>query len=331
MRAVGALVVLAVCGGPPSTVAPGGGGDDSGGHDSGPPPSGPVDADGDGYTVPDDCLDSNPLISPAATEICNGLDDDCDGRVDASDAPMRGSSLLRPLYRDTDGDGFGTTGSATWFCKDPGPGWTGQPGDCDDAASAVFPGQGCDELPIDTGDTALWGDPPVGDSGVPGDSGAPVDTSVDPECGNGVVEGDEYCDDHNTITGDGCHELCVWERFRFTLTSGHVSEKNASGDYWDLLDDPDVYVVIRVSGANASTTSVVRNSRFPTWNHVTDLLVLPGQEVQLAFFDDDSGTDDAMSTVRIGQQQLLEALGEGARSSSFGHVYAATWSVEVAP
>jgi cysteine-rich repeat protein len=30
-------------------------------------------------------------------------------------------------------------------------------------------------------------------------------------CGNGVVEGDEACDDGNTNTGDGCSPICAWE------------------------------------------------------------------------------------------------------------------------
>lgn len=52
------------------------------------------DADGDTYDVcaigvpgaddkDPDCKDGNPAINPGATEICNGLDDDCDGIVDA--------------------------------------------------------------------------------------------------------------------------------------------------------------------------------------------------------------------------------------------------------
>jgi hypothetical protein len=58
-----------------------------------------ADTDGDGYgdlsasqascTQPSgyvsnsgDCNDANPVISPAASELCNGIDDDCDGSID---------------------------------------------------------------------------------------------------------------------------------------------------------------------------------------------------------------------------------------------------------
>ena len=42
----------------------------------------PVDADGDKHNNCTDCDDKNPKIYPGAVEMCNGLDDDCDGKVD---------------------------------------------------------------------------------------------------------------------------------------------------------------------------------------------------------------------------------------------------------
>ena len=41
------------------------------------------DNDSDGYTVSTgDCADNNPAINPTAAEVCDGIDNDCDGKVD---------------------------------------------------------------------------------------------------------------------------------------------------------------------------------------------------------------------------------------------------------
>ena len=68
-----------------------------------------IDMDGDGYDAVLDCNDLDPDVNPAATETCNGHDDNCDGSVDEG----------------FDGDGDGVS-----QCT----------GDCDDADPAVHPG-----------------------------------------------------------------------------------------------------------------------------------------------------------------------------------------------
>ena len=43
---------------------------------------GPADADGDGYPDDDDCDDDDATVSLAADELCDEVDQDCDGVVD---------------------------------------------------------------------------------------------------------------------------------------------------------------------------------------------------------------------------------------------------------
>lgn len=41
-----------------------------------------IDNDGDGWAAGLECDDNNPLVHPGAPEICDGLDNDCDGQTD---------------------------------------------------------------------------------------------------------------------------------------------------------------------------------------------------------------------------------------------------------
>ena len=131
-----------------------------GGCPSGPPddtPEEPCDAtpwypdrDGDGFgdeyhplfacvtpddftDQPGDCDDTTAAVHPAATEECDGLDNDCDGEVDESTTP--GTAHL-----DADGDGHGDPGvTSPYHCVLP-DGYVEDGDDCDDADPAVHPG-----------------------------------------------------------------------------------------------------------------------------------------------------------------------------------------------
>ncbi|MBC8047262.1 MAG: putative metal-binding motif-containing protein, partial [Fimbriimonadaceae bacterium] len=58
-----------------------------------------IDADGDGYGVLSDCDDNNASINPGAGEVCNGVDDNCDGSID--------EGVQSTFYADVDGDSYG--------------------------------------------------------------------------------------------------------------------------------------------------------------------------------------------------------------------------------
>ncbi len=89
-------------------------------------PSGYVSAGGD-------CDDDDAAVSPGAAEVCNGVDDDCDGTVDGA-----GAADASTWYADSDGDGFGDPGAATVACEAPSGSVAGAT-DCDDTDAAVSP------------------------------------------------------------------------------------------------------------------------------------------------------------------------------------------------
>ena len=77
-----------------------------------------------------DCDDTDPGVHPYVLEVCNGVDDDCNGLVD--DSPVR------MWYRDQDADGYGVESQAVRACSQP-PGYVADRGDCDDSDPSVHP------------------------------------------------------------------------------------------------------------------------------------------------------------------------------------------------
>ncbi|MFT5583669.1 MAG: hypothetical protein ACI9VR_001249 [Cognaticolwellia sp.] len=59
-----------------------------------------------------DCDDTNSAVNPSATEVCNGIDDNCDGNLDDA-------SALDALtwFADSDGDGFGNAEIPALHCS----------------------------------------------------------------------------------------------------------------------------------------------------------------------------------------------------------------------
>ena len=60
-----------------------------------------IDADRDGFTVASDCDDNNPLVNPGMDEVCDQLDNICNGEVDEN-------FQLLQMFLDEDGDGYGS-------------------------------------------------------------------------------------------------------------------------------------------------------------------------------------------------------------------------------
>ncbi|MCK6516500.1 putative metal-binding motif-containing protein, partial [Myxococcota bacterium] len=93
------------------------------------------DEDNDGFLSHlaggSDCDDEDASVNPAAQEVCDGVDNNCDGSVD--------DGLSSTYWADGDGDGFGA-GEPLITCEAPGEGWATAEGDCDDADASAFPG-----------------------------------------------------------------------------------------------------------------------------------------------------------------------------------------------
>ena len=135
-----------------------------------------------GYVEDDtDCDDDQVAVFPGNPEVCDGLDNDCDGTPD--------DGVGTDWYADLDVDGYGDAGTSLQACEQP-DGYVEDDTDCDDEASSVYPGaseimndgidQDCDgyDLIVTVGDTSATGD--TGDTGVDdtgtGDTGATAST-----------------------------------------------------------------------------------------------------------------------------------------------------------
>jgi hypothetical protein len=106
---------------PPIARAEIGGGPGSGG-------SGPSDLDGDGSSVDEgDCDDLDWKVHPGAKELCNDVDDDCNGATD---------DIAGLAYADADKDGWGDPNVSAPSCR---PGFVPNDEDCDDADANTRP------------------------------------------------------------------------------------------------------------------------------------------------------------------------------------------------
>lgn len=168
-----------------------------------------IDADSDGYspqpvcatggpTAGGDCDDANDARHPGATELFNGIDDDCDGDIDEG-------AVTITCYRDRDGDRYGDVDDSVGpveVCPDGYVQNRGDGFDCSDVHENVNPGVADSEwfdLPY-----CLDGSTPVSKEGIVvcQDDGP---YSYDYDCNRDETQ------EHVELAGNTCAATCSGE------------------------------------------------------------------------------------------------------------------------
>lgn len=175
-----------------------------------------ADRDGDGFGAVEagcvtcvDCDDDEPLVNPAAVEVCNGVDDDCDGDVDGN------AEDVATYFLDRDADGFGDSGAPVEECEAP-EGYVDVGTDCDDTMASRHPGaaETCNQMDDDC-DGEVDEEPVDGVNAYPdadGDlytSGEPIQLcwSSDWTGYTDATSGDD-CDDTDEAVSPDAEEVC---------------------------------------------------------------------------------------------------------------------------
>jgi hypothetical protein len=173
------------------------------------------DADGDGWAACVECDDGNAANHPEATEICDGLDNDCDGQIDDEDEDLD-ETTHSTWYPDLDADGFGDEAYPLRSCE-AGEDMVAEDEagfDCDDSDPEIFPGaeEVCDGVDNDCNDEVDDGAEGGGstfymdaDSDGYGDSSTAFLACTAPP-GAVALGGD--CDDTSAARHPGADETC---------------------------------------------------------------------------------------------------------------------------
>jgi len=139
-----------------------------------------VDGDRDGYSGRDDCDDTDPSVYPGATELCDGVDNDCDG--------------------DTD-EGFDRDGDGTPDCGDK------------EECGVDYDGDGIIDEVLDSDGDGICDDEDTEEcDGVDNDGDREVDEDLPDSDGDGICDelDAEECDDIDNdgdgIVDEGCDE-----------------------------------------------------------------------------------------------------------------------------
>jgi len=206
-------------------------------------PAAAQDADGDGYTCGNgDCNDNDATVYPGATEMCDGVDNDCDGNPASYECDNDGDGWMQceecddndpSNYPGVDLDNDGYAGGC---CGD----------DCDDLDPNVHPGVDLDNDGYDVCDGGDCND--LDPNANPGATEIPYN-GIDEDCdgedltdvdGDGWSAGDD-CDDSDASIYPGTDELCdgIDNNCDGAIDEGCGDDDDSDGDDDDSPGDDD--------------------------------------------------------------------------------------------
>ncbi|MEZ4322383.1 MAG: putative metal-binding motif-containing protein [Myxococcota bacterium] len=162
-----------------------------------------------------DCNDADPQVAPGTPEVCDGVDNDCNGATDEG-------FVSSPYWPDLDLDGFGDASTTPTITCTAVPGYVNNGTDCDDGDDTIHPfateicdgiDQSCSGVADDGLPTTMWYPDADGDGfGDASDPGTPDCAEL-----SGHVEDATDCDDTDAdvspaapeVPDDGLDNDCV--------------------------------------------------------------------------------------------------------------------------
>ena len=195
-----------------------------------------ADSDGDGYLSDEDCDDNDGLVHPGAEEVCDAMDNNCDGQVD--------EGVNNLFYLDQDGDGFGISDDFIEACDAP-ENYVPNDNDCDDSNDAVYPSatEICDEIDndcdtfIDEDLTGVWY-ADLDNDGF-GDRNTIETTCIAPE---DYIDNDLDCNDENAEINPNMEEVCdeIDNNCNDEIDEGVTSQFFVDADHDGFGDDSSI-------------------------------------------------------------------------------------------
>ena len=169
-----------------------------------------------GHTLDDtDCNDLDSRVNPGAAEVCDKVDNDCDGDTDEPDA-----ADARTWFLDADTDGFGDGAVSEIACSQPS-GFTSDGSDCDDGDATISPG--AEDTPYD---------------GIDQDCDGGDLTDADGDGFDSVVVGGTDCDDEDRNVRPGAVEV-FYDGIDQDCDGGNDFDQDGDGFDADVINGGD--------------------------------------------------------------------------------------------